>query len=166
MINPQIALQLEIVSGLIAIGYLSPADVTNHIKVRRAVKRFQRHAARPYRMPRPDAPVSFLQKATGECDQATVAEIRRWVERKWRIPVGRFSISSLQLGGGAPVRLREDAAAAWSELVALADSKGATLRGTYGDSARTPYWQAGIEPVQLSLLCEGGRHITRFHPEC
>ncbi len=45
----------DITDSLVTIGYLQAADAKNPKKVSRAILRFQRHAARAYRMPQPDA---------------------------------------------------------------------------------------------------------------
>jgi hypothetical protein len=126
-----------LIQALAGIGYLLPEDGMNHARVTRAIKRFQRHAARSYRMPQPDAAGVdlFRGPATGTCDSITAKELFKWVERKWRVPVGRFQLLTIQCGAGI-VRLRSDAAAAWQRIVGLADARGATLRGLYGDSAR------------------------------
>jgi len=126
-----------LIQALMTLGYLSPEDGMDHARVVRAIKRFQRHAARPYRMPQPDAAGHelFHGHPTGVCDAPTTTEIFKWVERKWRVPVGRFPLHTVHCGSGV-VRLRPDAAAAWERIVGLADARGATLQGVYGDSAR------------------------------
>lgn len=128
---------VALIQALASIGYLLPEDAMNHARVARAIKRFQRHAARPYRLPQPDASGAdlFRGTATGICDPLTASELIKWVEKKWRVPVGRFQLRTIQCGSGT-VRLRPDAAAAWERLVSVADARGATLRGLYGDSAR------------------------------
>jgi hypothetical protein len=135
MTNPSAVVALELLPDLVTLGYLGRADMQNHAKVTRAIKRFQRHAARPYRMPQPDIAPTFTHAADGVCDEVTAAEIRLWVQKKWRLPIGRFQLTTLNVGTN-PVRLRQDAATAWSAIVGQATSKGATLGGQYGDSAR------------------------------
>jgi hypothetical protein len=135
MTNPLPNVTLELLQDLVAIGYLTQADTNNHPKVTRAIARFQRHAQRSYRMPQPDAGGTFRHAIDGICDAATAAEVRLWVAKKWVLPIGRFHITTLNIGT-KPVRLRQDAAIAWSAIVALATGKGATLGGEYGDSAR------------------------------
>jgi hypothetical protein len=127
----------DVVQALVAIGYLQAGDAQNTKKVTRAVTRFQRHAARPYRMPQPDAGGADLYggQANGNCDPLTELHVKRWIEKKWVIPVGRFPLRTLNIGA-KPVRLRPDASEAWEQIVLLADKKGAILRGEYGDSAR------------------------------
>jgi len=124
------------VQALVTIGYLQAADAANPKRVSRAIQRFQRHAARAYRMPQPDVgPGSFTGRPTGAMDPLTAAELAKWLEKKWVVPVGRFPLRVLNIGP-KPVRLRPDAADAWEQIVLQADKQGATLRGEYGDSAR------------------------------
>ena len=127
----------EIARSLVTLGYLNAVDVASAVKVTRAVTRFQRHAARKYRMPQPDAGGGelFAGRINGESDPLTLAEVRKWIARKWQIPIGRFRVRSLNVATN-PVSLREDAAAAWEQIVKAADAQGATLGGLYGDSAR------------------------------
>jgi hypothetical protein len=129
-------IESDVVEGLFATGYLAGEDREQLPKVRRALIRFQRHAARPYRRPLPDAGSDLGLLPTGVCDGRTRAALAEWVARGWTLPLGRFRLHQLRIGEGRPIVLREDAAAAWMEIVLLADSKGATLRGEYGDSAR------------------------------
>jgi hypothetical protein len=119
---------------LVTIGYLPILPAKPGPTTARAVRRFQRHARRKYRVPAPDAAGAelFTGAATGVPDEATFAEARKWIERGWKLPVGRFQLRGLSAGG----RLREDAALAWDQIVRLATTKGATLEGPYGDTAR------------------------------
>jgi hypothetical protein len=113
-------------------GYFGP-------ETRRTIMRFQRHAARPYRMPQPDAAEGerLPPGETGICDFATAQEIRKWISKGWRLPLARFPIRAISVQGIVTGgRLREDAAAAWEEIVKLAQSQGATLEGPYGDTTR------------------------------
>jgi hypothetical protein len=143
----------EALQALVATHYLSNTDLQDRAKVIRALTRFQRHAARPYRMPQPDAAPTFKHPANGTLDQATLAELRLWVQKKWVLPVGRFHVATFSVGGPKRVQLRQDAAAAWSAIVALAASKGATLAGEYGDSAR---------PVRPSAKSGTSRHSFHY----
>jgi hypothetical protein len=127
---------LEALQALVATNYLAKADTKDHAKVVRAIKRFQRHAARPYRMPQPDTAPTFNHAADGVLDDATLKELRLWVQKKWVLPIGRFHVTTFNVAGPKLVQLREDAAIAWTAIVALAATKGATLGGEYGDSAR------------------------------
>jgi hypothetical protein len=105
-------------------------------------------------MPRPDAQNGelFVGKATGFCDPLTEKEIKTWRQREWILPIGRFASRTLHFGGKQPVTLRTDAAAAWEQIVLLADRRGSTLRGEYGDSAR---------PVRPAST--GGAYRYSFH---
>lgn len=122
---------------LIALGYLPAKDEHRDgyfgPQTRRAVARFQRHARRPYRMPQPDATVGerFTGQETGECDHSTALELRKWLAKGHKVPVGRFPI--VPVTGGA---LRQDAAAAWTAIIAAAEAQGATLAAPYGDTTR------------------------------
>lgn len=136
MTNPTPLIALELLQDLVTIGYLAQADTNNHAKVTRAIQRFQRHAARAYRMPQPDAAPTLKHAVDGICDAVTTAEIRLWIQKKWRLPLGRFQISTLRNIGTKAIDLRADAAVAWSSIVGLATTKGATLGGEYGDSTR------------------------------
>jgi hypothetical protein len=68
------------------------------------------------------------------------------------LPLGRFHLNAITVGS-SQLRLREDAALAWSAIVQLATSKGATLGGTYGDSAR---------PVRPSSKLGTSRHSFHY----
>jgi hypothetical protein len=72
------------ISALVTTGYLGAGDVADVAKVTRAITRFQRHAARGYRVPQPDAGGGdlFGGKATGICDAATAAELKKWIDHK------------------------------------------------------------------------------------
>lgn len=87
----------EMIQALVTIGYLQAIDVQNPKRVSRAVLRFQRHAARAYRMPQPDAGGAdlFGGQANGVCDPLTEVNIRKWLQRKWVVPVGRFPLRVL-----------------------------------------------------------------------
>jgi hypothetical protein len=144
---------IEAMQALVATNYLAKEDVQVHAKVTRAIKRFQRHAARAYRKPQPDAAPTFTRAANGILDEATLAELRLWVQKKWVLPVGRLQVTTINVGGPKLVQLRQDAAVAWSTIVALATSKGATLGGEYGDSAR---------PVRPSAKAGTSRHSFHY----
>lgn len=107
----------------------------------RAITRFQRHAARVYRMDSSGgikdvaAAAVFKGPADGVCNADTAKEIRAWIDGKFVDPVGRFKTKALaeNLGG----KLREDAAAAWEAIVKKVHEKGGILIGPYGDCLRT-----------------------------
>ncbi|HTQ05199.1 MAG TPA: peptidoglycan-binding domain-containing protein, partial [Polyangiaceae bacterium] len=79
-------------TDLATIGYLENKDVTGSFDAvtARAVLRFQRHAARVYRMPdKADVAEAdtFKGGADGICDQATAKEVQTWIKQKYVIPV-------------------------------------------------------------------------------
>jgi hypothetical protein len=133
------------------LGYLRPEMVTGFPDelTERALVRFKRHASKPYRIapqgvPEPDLPPS--ERFSGEPDpmltEQTVLEMRRWIERGWKLPLGRFKFECL---ADDPARasyslrwsfLREDAAKLWKAAVKEAASRGATLAEPYGDTQR------------------------------
>jgi len=129
---------LELEQGLVTLGYLAKGDHHDPQTIRRAVTRFQRHAARTYRMPQPDVSTSecFRGPINGTCDDATAKEIQKWLARQWTVPVGRFRLQAINAPGTKPAFLRSDAAIAWSDIVRLVASNGGVLDGDYGDSAR------------------------------
>jgi hypothetical protein len=77
--------------GLITIGYLAAGDRHDPRKIGRAVTRFQRHAARTYRMPEPDASSAecFQGSINGICDDATATEIKKWLAEWWHFQYKR-----------------------------------------------------------------------------
>lgn len=134
--------------------------------VKRAIMRFQRHAARCYRMPQDTADV-FHGRVTGLLDADTVAEIKKWEQNGWKLPLGRFPL--VRLSEDPAARLRSDAAAAWSALVAKAAAAGGTLAGPYGDTTRAFDFKAGTgasrhsfhyagRAVDISQPLAGGRN--------
>ena len=162
---------------LISLGYLLSdskyREGVYETSTHRAVLRFQRHAARPYRKPGPDAqaprkptitwdiqvltktpapypgtPESLSGKGPfrgpdtlytgsvdGRCEASTAQAIRAWIDRGYKVPVGYFPLTPVQVTG-ATGKLRQDAATAWAEIVQLATQKGAVLEGPYGDTTR------------------------------
>ncbi len=130
------ALQAE----LITLGYLPKgADDGDFGKVStRALARFQRHAARVYRLSgttRLACDVSAAQvfkgRSDGKPDDATRAEIKKWLGNKWVLPLGRFALKKV-----GSFTLREDVADAWVALAARVKALGGTVDGPYGDSKR------------------------------
>jgi hypothetical protein len=65
------------VQALVTIGYLQADDLGNPKRVSRAILRFQRHAARAYRMPQPDVSRS--------CGSAAGRPTRCWTMRRARL---------------------------------------------------------------------------------
>jgi peptidoglycan hydrolase-like protein with peptidoglycan-binding domain len=129
---------IQLQTDLIALGYLGgKADGGYGPGTTRALLRFQRHAARRYRMPQPDAAAAetFQGVADGTCDATTAQEVRKWIDNGWKLPLDRFALTAVS-APNAVGKLRSDAAAAWTEIVRLVTSKGGTLAGPYGDTAR------------------------------
>jgi peptidoglycan hydrolase-like protein with peptidoglycan-binding domain len=147
---------------LIALGYLAAKGSDGNPNddgyfgpgTKRAVTRFQRHAARVYRMDSAKAvqdvkPAEvFAGKETGEVDPATAKEMRKWIDKKWVNPVGRFKITKFGTAG----KLREDAAEAWKKIVEAVEKAGGTLAEPYGDTLR------GLKPTS-----KGGTSGYSFH---
>ena len=136
----------QVQKDLIALGYLPEKD-NKGVEMAdgyygrssdRAIKKFQRHAARVYRLDSAKAAQDvkpaevFAGKETGVCDPATAAEIRKWIDKKWVNPVGRFKLTALKEGG----KLREDAAVAWDAICDKVAKKGGSLKGPYGNTQR------------------------------
>lgn len=150
-------------TDLITLGYLSgKADGVYGGPTKRAVLRFQRHAARVYRMKRAtkakddvkDAD-KFSHAADGICDKDTAVQVRKWIDSDWMLPVGRFPLKKLAGGGG---RLREDAADSWDKLVTDVAGKGATLASPYGDTTR-PLTVSGTSGSSLYSFHYCGRAV-------
>lgn len=138
----------QVQQDLIKLGYL-PAKAKNGQEnddgnygpgAAAAVKKFQMHAARIYRLDAEKKPAdaakgeAFTGQPTGEVDPATAAEIHKWIEKKWVIPFGRFKARKLRDGLGG--KLREDVADAWEKVVDAVEAKGGILMGPYGDTFR------------------------------
>jgi hypothetical protein len=138
----------QVQKDLIAIGYLPEkdnkgvemADGYYGRSTARAILRFQRHAARVYRMDKAkaiqDVPAAevFAGKETGICDPDTAKEIRKWIDKSWVNPVGRFALEEIKGEKGA--QMRPDAAAAWEKIMADVETKGGSLKGPYGNTFR------------------------------
>lgn len=129
-------------TDLVTLGYLPKGgdDGVFGALSTRAVKRFQRHARRIWRMSAvtgKPADVAagdvFKGVASGTPDAATLAEIRKWLDNGWKLPLGRFAIVKT-----GDARLREDVADAWTALVNKIKSLGGTIAGPYGDTKRSP----------------------------
>ena len=124
----------DVLNKLVTIGYLQRTSGSIDATATRAITRFQRHAARAYRMPPPDESYGalFTGKPTGIIDVATANHVDRWIARGWRLPVGRFPLVAIPQGG----KLRADAASAWATICGLVALGGGTLEGPYGDTTR------------------------------
>jgi len=133
------------------LGYLPPDMVTGFPDelTERALVRFKRHATKPYRIsprgkPEPDLKPSerFAEEADPVLTEHTVLEMRRWIDRGWRLPLGRFKFECL---ADNPQKasfslkwsfLREDAAKQWKAAVREAQRRGTKLAEPYGDTQR------------------------------
>ena len=143
----------QLQTDLIALGYLSGhADGGYGHGTERAIKRFQRHAARRYRMPQPDvaSTETYPGDETGICDAATAAEIRSWIANGWKLPLDRFKLTGISAPNAAG-RLRSDAAEAWNEIVRLVTIQGGTLAGPYGDTARPVHTNSKVGASKYSF---------------
>lgn len=133
------------------LGYLQPDGITGFPDdlTQRALLRFKRHASRAYRLSHkgiPEDAVTPNDRFSGDIDPSltehTVLEMRRWIDRGWKLPLGRFKFESLAEDGkpaSAALKwalLREDAAKAWKSAMREAAKRGATLAEPYGDTAR------------------------------
>lgn len=139
-------------SALLEFGYIPKGKSVAVIdaEITRAITRFQRHAARPYRLPQDTADL-FLDRASGTLDAPTLAEIEKWKRNKWVLPLGRFPLVRLDQGG----KLRSDAATAWSAIVAKVTAAGGTLEGPYGDTTRAHDFKAGAGASRHSFHYAG-----------
>jgi hypothetical protein len=132
----------DLQADLIALGYLKAgADVEGEYGVRteRAVKLFRRHAKRKLRWDGATRIVATGWIGTVEdiCDYNTAQEVRVWVDKKYRRPLGAYKM--VKIDGGF---LREDAAKVWTEAIDEAAKLGATLLPSngpkYADTWRNP----------------------------
>jgi hypothetical protein len=159
-------------TALMGFGYIAKGKKLDKIdaEITRAINRFQRHAARPYRLPQ-DTPNIFHGKASGTLDGATLEEIGKWQQQGWKLPLGRFPLVRLAQGG----KLRSDAAVAWSAIVSKVTSTGGTLDGPYGDTTRSHDFKAGAgasrhsfhnagRAVDIQQALAGGRN-QRYYVE-
>lgn len=127
-------------ADLIKLGYLPKGGDDGNFGAgsTRALTRFQRHAGRVYRMSGSTKMAAdvvptlvFRAAALGKIDDATLAEIKKWLDNGWVLPLGRFALKKV-----GDFTLREDAADAWQTLVARIKTLGGTIDGPYGDSKR------------------------------
>jgi hypothetical protein len=159
----------QVQQGLHMLGYLPPWSVTGFAdhSTARALGRFHRHARRAYRLTQ-DGRVEdvapgerFSGAADGEISTETALEMRRWGERGWVLPVGRFRFRSLgdpDLPGLRGYRLREDSAQAWRQAWREAAAQGATLAAPYGDTLR-PLGLAGNRGASRRSMHLCGRAV-------
>jgi hypothetical protein len=125
---------------LIKLGYLPKGanDGAWGPGSRRALKRFKRRAATPYRMlSTTNSPADcglgevFSELVDEQVTAATLLEIQKWLTKNWRAPIGRFGLSVVSNG-----KLREDVADAWTKLAGSILAKGGTIEGPYDDTKR------------------------------
>ncbi|MDP1861330.1 MAG: peptidoglycan-binding domain-containing protein [Gemmatimonadaceae bacterium] len=127
-------------ADLIVLGYL-PKGADDGVwgkGSKRALIRFQRRARTHYRVSSLDGSTADCDSAdtpfgapSGEVDTATLEDIRRWILRKWKAPLGRFGFKAIP--GGI---LREDVAEEWLKLSTKIKGLGGTLDGPFGDTKR------------------------------
>jgi len=132
----------DLQKDLITLGYLESKDANKDGYfgggTKRAVTRFQRHALRSFRMLADKTRVDlgsadmFSGTADGAVKQSTAAEIRRWIDKKWTVPVGVIKLVKVDQGG----KMREDAKSAWDAIVKSVVDAGGILEGPYGDTLR------------------------------
>lgn len=127
-------------ADLILLGYLPKGgdDGKWGFGSKRALKRLQRRATNQYRISSLTGqaadcgPGDFFQGiANGEINQATLEEIKKWKDKKWKTPLARFQFKDIHSG-----KLREDAADEWMKLVTKIKGLGGTIDGPYGDTKR------------------------------
>lgn len=133
----------DLQKDLIELGYLKTGadDGEYGAGTERAVRKFQRHAARSFRFTTiKTVGTRWTGSATGICDQSTAKEVRTWIAQKFRLPFGIYQI--VKIDGG---RLRDDVAKLWQAAIDGVAAKGGTLLppGTdksefYSDTWRNP----------------------------
>ncbi|HYF09678.1 MAG TPA: peptidoglycan-binding domain-containing protein [Acetobacteraceae bacterium] len=134
----------DLQADLIQLGYL-PAksdDGSFGEGTERAVKHFQRHAARTQRMQGGaivTAP-AWVGPVTGVVDIATAKEIRVWIDKKFSLPLGPQKI--IEITGG---RMRDDVAKLWDVVLDDIGKVGGALwpdgtanKERYSDTWRNP----------------------------
>lgn len=153
---------------LTTIGYLSLGG-----SLTRAVTRFQRHAKRTYRKSAAgesltETPI-FAGAVDGIAGPITLAEIARWLQLGYRLPLAYFQLARIGTWG----RLRQDTAAAWMALMATIGNLGGTIDGPYGDTQRPLMETISTGASKYSFhMC--GRAVdlnqglgnTRYFPAC
>jgi len=102
----------------------------------RALLRFQRRARSRYRKTLAGESISEEPAYAGPEDGAehpeTLAEIARWITKRYRAPLGYFELAKIETWGW----LRQDMAAAWRERMTTIAALGGTISGPYGDTKR------------------------------
>jgi len=128
-------------ADLITLGYLPKGgdDGKWGGGSKRALKRFKRRAKTTYRIhldtgaPADCAAADcFKGDVNEEVNQATLDEVKKWLDRKWKAPLGRFKFTK-----AGDATLREDVSTEWQAVVTRVKGAGGTLDGPYGDSKRS-----------------------------
>ena len=134
----------DLQKDLIELGYLKVGadDGSFGDGTERALKRLQRHARASLRMHAGAAAVGipWVGTATGVCDQNTAKEVRVWIDKKYRLPLGVYKVVAIDGG-----RLREDVSKLWKTALDDVVKKGAillppgkTAKEYYSDTTRNP----------------------------
>jgi peptidoglycan hydrolase-like protein with peptidoglycan-binding domain len=134
----------DLQKDLVELGYLKAGsdDGSYGAGTERAVKRFQRHARRNFRMHnKTKVPgIAWAGAVTGICDPSTAKEIRTWIDKQYQVPVGVFKIEKIKGGN-----LREDVAELWQAALDDVSAKGGSLlpvgkleKEFYSDTWRNP----------------------------
>jgi hypothetical protein len=131
----------KVQGDLITLGYLDKGadDGVWGRGSKRAIKRFKRRAATSLYRIHADTKAAadatgadlFKGKVDDDVTDATLQEIQKWLTKKWKAPLGRFTMKS---GGGAT--LREDVYDEWQKLITKVKGLGGTIDGPYGDTKR------------------------------
>lgn len=162
----------QLQDDLVKLGYLKNSTISQ-LKfksgvydelTKRAVRRFQLHAARVYRMGKTDPKSQDVKpeevfkcpademSGLGTCDYATAQEIRKWIDNKWVLPLGRFKKQDIILPSGHKITLRDDVADAWQKVIDKVVKAGGNIDGPYAEHLRD------YEPK-----AEGGVSARSFH---
>jgi hypothetical protein len=118
--------------------------------------------------PLSETPV-FSGAVDGVAGPVTSAEIARWLELGYRLPLGYFKLTSIDTWG----RLRADMAAAWMAKMAAIQSLGGTIEGPYGDTKRPLMQTISVGASKYSFHICGravdlnqGLGYSRYFPVC
>jgi hypothetical protein len=140
-LNDPLTMPLEALQrALIFLGYLEAGNDHGEwdSASARALVRFKRHAARTYRMQAAsgnadDVPAAarFQGPLDATLDEPTLMEVKQWIERGWKLPLGRFKLEQFRYGC-----LREDVLRDWQGLSQKVQAIGGTLAPPYGDTWR------------------------------
>lgn len=151
----------ELQEDLIATGY--PPGIADGVfgsKTRRALRRFQRRAKNSrYRtktgaVPADVATNTYNGKIDGICDGSTAKELRFWIDKQLKAPLGRFKLTPIT--GGT---LRSDVANIWTMLTQKIKNEGGTIESPYGDTTRSVTFRKSTGGNSLFSLHYTGRAI-------